>query len=127
MSTPSLLVVTALVEAGAAVALLVAPELAIGLLLGSGLSSPSLLVVGRVTGAALMALGVASWLARRGPSRGPTAVVAGMLIYNLAVPILLLHAASLGMRGIALWPASILHAALAIWCIAGLRSLTGAE
>jgi len=46
-----------------------------------------------------------------------------MLIYNVAVPILLIHAAiDSTLRGIALWSASVLHFALATWCIACLRS-----
>jgi hypothetical protein len=124
MNTKSLLMVTALLEVGTAIALLAAPSLTVELLLGTGLSSPQSLVLGRVTGATLIALGVTCWLARKG-DRGAaqTGLVAGMLIYNLAVPMLLMHAAMASMMGgIALWPASILHIVLAIWCIASLRS-----
>ena len=65
MSTRSLLVVTALLEAGTGIALLVAPSLTVELLLGTGLSSPQSLVLGRITGAALISIGVACWLARK--------------------------------------------------------------
>jgi hypothetical protein len=124
MNTKPLLAVTALLEAGLAIALLVTPSLTVELLLGTGLSSPQALVFGRVTGAALIALGVACWLARKDDGgAAQRGLVAGMLIYNLAVPMLLIHAAIASMmRGIALWPASILHIVLAIWCIACLRS-----
>jgi len=120
MNIQSLLIVTALVEVGAGIALLVTPSLTVELLLGAGLSSPQALVLGRVTGAALMALGVACWLARNGDRDGAqTGLVAGMLIYNVAVPIFLIYAAIASMmHGIALWPASVLHMVLAIWCIA---------
>jgi hypothetical protein len=124
MNTQSLLIVTALVEVGAGIALLLTPSLAVELLLGAGLSSPQSLVAGRVTGAALFALGVTCWLARNGDRDGvPIALVAGMLIYNVAVPILLIYAAIASMmHGIALWPASVLHMVLAVCCIACLRS-----
>ena len=117
-----LLIVTALVEVGTGVALLIAPSLVVELLLGEGLSSPQALVLGRVTGAALISIGVACWLARNGESSGHRALVSGMLVYNFAVPVLLIRAAiAFGMRGPALWPASVLHLGLAIWCVLCLR------
>jgi hypothetical protein len=46
-----------------------------------------------------------------------------MLIYNLTVPVLLLHGyAASELAGIALWPAIVLHTLLAIWCIVCLRA-----
>jgi hypothetical protein len=124
MNIKSLLIVTALVEVGAGIAFLGAPSLAVELLLGAGLSSPQALVLGRVTGAALIALGVTCWLARNGDRGGAqTGPVAGMLIYNVVVSSLLIYAAIASMmHGIALWPASALHTGLAIWCIACLRA-----
>ena len=122
MNTKSLLIVTALIEAGTGIALLVAPSLTVELLLGAGLSSPQSLVLGRVTGAALISIGIACWLARKAGAVA-TGLVTGMLIYNVAVPVLLLYAAIVfGMHGILLWPVSILHLMLAIWCVACLRS-----
>src|SRR5882724_10813425 len=70
VNTRSLLIVTALVEVGTAMGLLATPSLTVELLLGTGLSSPPSLVVGRVTGAALIALGAACWLARNGDRGG---------------------------------------------------------
>ena len=117
-----LLIVTALVEVGTGVALLIAPSAVVVLLLGEGLSSPQSLVLGRVTGAALISIGVACGLTSNGDSRGQRALVGSMLIYNLAVPVLLGQAAiAFGFRGIALWPAIVLHLGLAIWCILCLR------
>ena len=124
MNIKSLLVVTALIEAGTGLALLVAPSVIVELLLGAGLSSPQSLIVGRVTGAALISIGVACWLARKAErGEAQTGLVTGMLIYNVAVPVLLIYAAiAFGMHGIALLPAGILHVMLAIWCLACLRS-----
>ena len=124
MNIKSLLVVTALIEAGTGIALLVAPSVIVELLLGAGLSSPQSFVLGRIAGAALVSIGVACWLARKA-ERGEalTGLLAGMLIYNVAVPALLIYAViAFGMHGIALWPASILHATLAFWCLLCLRS-----
>lgn len=125
MKTKSLLILTALAEVGTGLALFVMPALIVELLLGEGLTSPPALVLGRVTGAALIAIGVACWLARNdGRSGARTGLLAGLLIYNLAVPILLLHAllASM-MHGIALWPASVAHMGFAVWCAVSLRPL----
>src|SRR4051812_9837566 len=120
MRNTPLFIAAAALEAGAGLALLALPSPAVELLTGGGLSSPPALVLGRVAGAALLSLGVACWLARNAANQN--GLVAGLLIYNAAVPALLLHgwfAAQLG--GIALWPASVIHAAMAVWCLACAR------
>jgi hypothetical protein len=120
----SLLIVTALIEAATGLALLLSPSLPVSLLLGSSLDAPAALTVGRVAGAALLALGVACWLARDDvESHAAQGLVAAMLLYNIAAVLLLASAGiGSGLRGVELWPAVVLHAALAIWCIACLRS-----
>jgi hypothetical protein len=113
----ALLIVTAAIEAGAGLALLIVPSWAAELLLGDGLSSPAALAVGRIAGSALLSISVACWLGRAGDRRERSGLIVGISIYNLAVPIVLV----LGwfvqhLDGILLWPAVVLHAALAIWC-----------
>src|SRR5262245_17254792 len=105
MSKWELLLVTALVEGVTGIALLAAPSLIVELLLGEGLASPQSLVLGRVAGMALVSISVASQLAARGDrSSAETGLVAGMLVYNVGVPVLLLHATLVSrMHGIALW------------------------
>ena len=117
-----LLALSAIIEAATGVALLAVPAIVVRLLLGaeiSGASTP----LGRVTGAALLALGVACWLARD-DTESPTArgLVVAMLMYNIAATAVLAFAGiGLGLHGVALWPAVVLHAAMAIWCVACLR------
>ena len=120
----SLLNITALVEAATGLALLLSPSLPVLLLLGASLDAPAALTVARVGGAALLALGVACWLARNDQqTRAARGLVAAMLLYNVATVLLLASAGiGSGLRGVELWPAVVLHAALAIWCIACLRS-----
>jgi hypothetical protein len=115
--------VTAALEAGTGVALTLAPSAVVLVLLGSPLDSAAGLVIGRVLGAALIALGAACWIARD-DAQGRTAagLVAAMLQYNIAV-VSLLGYARIGLRlsGVGLWPAVILHLALAVSCVACLR------
>jgi hypothetical protein len=119
MRRSHLLIVTAVVEVGAGLALLLLPALALDLLTGVGGSAAEALLVGRVAGAALLALGVASWLERHRPA--PGGLIAGLLVYNAGVGGLLVYAAlGLDMAGILLWPAVGLHVALAGWCVVGL-------
>jgi hypothetical protein len=112
--------VTAVIEAGAGVALGCFPSAMVALLLGSPLDTPAAVTLGRLTGAALLALGVACWLARDDTqSRAARGLVAAMVVYNLgAVALFAFASFGLGLHGIALWPAVVLHAAMAIWCVA---------
>jgi hypothetical protein len=112
------MIVTALVETGTGLLLLVWPALVFALLLGLLQAAPEALLIGRVAGAAVISIGVASWPARHG-ARTPAllGVLAGLLTYNvLAAFLLALAGAGLKMAGILLWPAVVYHAALAAWC-----------
>ena len=111
--------VTALIELGAGLALLSFPSTTVALLLGSPLDTPTALTVARVGGAGLLSLGVACWLAR-GDSQSPAArgLVAAMLLYDAAaVAILGFAGIGFGLHGVALWPAVVLHAVMAVWCV----------
>jgi hypothetical protein len=115
--------VTAVIELGAGLALIGFPSAAVALLLGSPLDTPAAVTLGRVAGTALFALGIACWLARSDvQSRAARGLVAAMVFYNFAVVALFAFAGlGLGLRGVALWPAVVLHMMMAVWCIACLR------
>ena len=116
------LTLTAVIEAATGLALIAVPAIVVRLLLGAEISGASI-PLGRVAGAALLALGVACWLAR-GDTQSRTArgLIVAMLIYNIAATAVLAFAGiSLGLHGVALWPAVVLHAVMAIWCIVCLR------
>src|SRR5213592_1745433 len=114
-----LLKLTGVIETATGLGLMAVPSVVVRLLLGSPLDTSAAVVLARVAGAALLALGVACWLARdETQSRAARGLVVAMLMYNIPATAFLAFAGiGLGLHGIALWPAVILHAAMAIWCI----------
>jgi hypothetical protein len=114
-----LLVITAAIEAGTGIGLLVVPSVLAQVLLGATVDAPVAVTIARVAGAALLSLGVACWLARD----DGRALVIAMLFYNVAAVAILVHAAiSLALSAIGLWPTVVLHTVLAGWCAAALKS-----
>src|SRR6266478_4544637 len=84
-----LLKLTAIIETVTGLGLLAVPSVVVRLLLGSPLGTSAAVMLARIAGAALVALGVAG--------------------------------IGLGLHGVVLWPAVVLHAAMAVWCIGCLR------
>jgi hypothetical protein len=122
----ALLAVTGALEAATGLLLLVVPSGLVELLLGAPLDAPVAVIVGRVTGAAMLAIGLACWLARKdvagGAARG---LAAALLIYNVAVVVVLvLGWLGDGLLGLAFWPVALAHAGLAAWCFACLSART---
>ena len=117
-SVMQLFIVTAAMELGAGLMLLVAPAVVVTLLFGSAVEVYPAAGVARLTGAALLALGAACWWARHEErSAASKALVGGLLIYNAAVVALGIVGA-LGALGPLQWTAVILHGVQAIWCAA---------
>jgi hypothetical protein len=119
-----LLAVMGAAEAATGLVLATAPSLLVKLLLGAAPGTAAGITVSRVAGAALLALGVACWLARHDAAgRAARGLIAAMLLYNAAVvAILVLAWTNQGMSGIALWPVALAHAALAVWCVVALSA-----
>ena len=96
----------AVAEAATGLALLVIPSLVVRLLFGVELTAVSISIA-RVTGIALMGLGIACW-----PGCAP---LRGMLTYSLLVTLYLGYLGIAGgFSGILLWPAVVLHAVLTL-------------
>jgi hypothetical protein len=99
------LVFAAVSEVATGVALLIVPSLVGQLLLGAELTGVAV-TVARVSGIALIALGIACW---------PGAPLFGMLTYSAAVGVYLAYVGFAGgLTGILLWPAVVLHAVVAL-------------
>src|SRR5207247_10785067 len=80
-----LLIVTAVIELGAGLGLMVAPAMLVSVLLGATLDAPGGLVVARIGGAALLSLGVGCWRARHDArGRGASGVGGALVGYNAA-------------------------------------------
>ena len=95
-----LLTLAALGEAVTGLALLMYPSIVVRLLLGAEIAGAGI-VMSRVAGIALVALGVACW---------PCTPLAGMLTYSAAVTLYLAYLGFAGgLSGILLWPAVVLH------------------
>ena len=102
----NVLIFAAVAEAATGLALLFAPALVGQLLLGQEFSGVTV-AVGRVTGIALVALGISCW-------PGPPLV--GMLIYSTAATLYLAYLGfAAGLAGLLLWPAVVLHLLISIF------------
>jgi hypothetical protein len=98
------LVLAAIGETATGAALLLVPSLVGQVLFGVGMAGIAA-TIARVTGIALIGLGVACW---------PGRPLVGMLTYSAAVTLYLAYVGFAGgLNGILLWPAVILHAVLA--------------
>jgi hypothetical protein len=114
-----LLSVMGALEAATGLVLLIAPSVLVELLLGVPSGTSAGMTVSRVAGAALLALGVACWLARKDAVSGAAkGLVAAMLLYNVGVVAILVRAwTSPGLSGLAFWPVVLAHTVLAAWCV----------
>ena len=124
MRLKELFLVTAIVEIATGLALLGLPAVVLASLLGIQVAAEETLVVSRIAGAALLAIGVTSALTRD-DTRSPTqrGVLIGILLYDVLVALLLVYSAlAVQLAGPALWPAVVLHTVLTIWCILCLRT-----
>ena len=105
-----LLALAAVGEATTGLVLLIYPPIVVWLLFGAEIAGPGV-VMSRITGIALIALGVACW---PGNDAGGNAVRA-MLCYSLLATLYLAYLGIAGEQvGMLLWPAVVVHALLTI-------------
>jgi hypothetical protein len=118
----NLLTVTAIIESGTGLLMVVFPSILTMLLFGSSIDTTIASTIARVAGVAILALSVACWLARNdGQSPAAKGLVSAMVLYNTAIAIVLIYAAlGLMLSGIGLWPVVMLHLAMSAWCIISL-------
>lgn len=117
-----LLKLTAIIEVPTGLGLVAVPSIVVRLLLNSEISGAAI-PLGRVAGVALLALGVACWLASYdGSGSAARGLVSAMMLYNVGSAFILGAAGfGSGLVGIALCPVVIVHALMAIWCATSLR------
>ena len=101
----------AVIEIATGLALVAAPSVVLDALIGSSTADAS--VVGRVLGGALLALGIGGRLTDpRAPERG---IRVAFFVYNASTAAMLALARVAGSAdGVLLWPASALHAFIAV-------------
>ena len=104
-SMKTILIFATVAELLTGLALLVVPSVVGQALLGQQLAGVAI-PVARVTGIALIALGIACW---------PATPIVGMLAYSALVTLYLVYIGVQGeFAGVLLWPAAVVHGVLSI-------------
>ena len=111
-----ILALAAVSEAATGLALLVDPPIVVRLLFGAEIMGAGI-VIARIAGISLIALGIACW-----PGSKPQWAHYGMFVYSTLAMVYLAYVGLTGRRGILLWPAVAVHAVLSILLV--LSSLT---
>jgi len=111
-----LLVVKSVVELLAGLALFAAPSVVVSLVIGP-LTEPVGVIFVRIAGVALIALGIACWLARNeSQNRTTIGLIWALLFYDVSFVLILLSAhIRNALNGIGLWPVVALHSGLGVW------------
>ena len=111
-----LLIVKSVVELLAGLALVAAPSMVVSLVIGP-LTEPVGVVFVRIAGVALIALGIACWLARNeSQNRTTIGLIWALLFYDVSFVLILLSAhLRIALDGIGLWLVVALHLGLGVW------------
>jgi hypothetical protein len=104
----NLLALAAVGEAATGLILLVYPPLVVRLLCGLEVSGSGV-ILSRIFGISLVALGVACW-----PAKSSAQPLLGMLTYTALATVYMIVFGLGGSVGILLWPAVLLHAVLTV-------------
>ena len=119
-----LFLITALAEGATGLALLAVPAQVVALLLGAPIEIPAAITVARLAGVALLSIGILCAVAVRMYSGEMSAALAiGLAAYNVLAAVVLAHARIvLGLTSVLLWPAVLMHVAMAGWCAVCVRA-----
>jgi len=111
------LIVFASVEVATGLGLQILAPVVFAKLLGLHSVTVDTILIARILGAALLAIGVASWMAKSDTlNPAQFGLLIGILIYNTTASILLAYAGVvLKMIGVMLWPTVAIHAILMVW------------
>jgi hypothetical protein len=104
----TLLMIAALAEGATGMVLLAYPPIVIGLLFGGEIAGAGV-IMSRIAGITLIALGVACW-----PKADGQQAFYGMLTYSMLAMLYLIVLGIGGTGGILLWPGSAAHAGLSV-------------
>jgi len=124
-----LLLVTGVVEVTVGIGFLLTPGVVLVVLPGIEHAPTEMLFVGRITGAAILGIGLVSWLMRNDTSQAlQRSLITGITVYTIAAAALLVFAGVSSNRiGIMLRPGAVYHTAPAVWCFACLAGSPPAE
>ena len=113
----TLLFMKAAVEILAGLALIAFPSVAVSLVMGQPLTEPVGIVIGRIAGVAVLALGITCWLARNeSQSHAAISLIWALLFYDVSFVLILLSAhLRIALDGIGLWLVVALHSGLGVW------------
>ena len=106
-----LLILAAVSEAATGLVLLVYPTIVVSLLFGAEIQGAGI-IMSRLAGIGLLALGVACW-----PDNLAYRALYGMLTFGTLAMLYLAYIGIAGAKGILLWPAVAVHGALSILLI----------
>ena len=112
-----LLTLTTVLEGSTGLIIIIAPEPVVSMLLGAELNESTGIFMSRLTGVSLVTLSIFCWSQRNGQRDDAIGRTKALLFYNIAAAVLLIVAWISGFRGLGIWPASLLHAGMALWCI----------
>jgi len=116
----ALLTITATFEGITALSLITIPMLFVSVLLGVPPTEPVGILVCRLTGIALLSLAIICWSYRTELDAG--GIIKAMLFYNIAASALLVYAWMTGFTGLGIWPATSIHAGMAVWCVKSIQN-----
>ena len=114
----NLLSVTAAIESGTGLMMIIFPSVLSRILLGSSLEVPVAITIARIAGVAIFALGAASWISRNDvKSRAVRGLVTALMIYNIGTALVLIYTGFSGLSSISLLSVVMVHALMFGWCI----------